>query len=72
MPKSDGSIVFSTTLDNSELEKGLRGTVQEIKELEKELAEYGAEWCYARGKQEELEICRQTYEKIYAAIKAEN
>lgn len=39
MPKSDGSIVFSTTLDNSELEKGLRGTVQEIKELEKELKE---------------------------------
>ena len=39
MPKSDGSIVFSTTLDNSELEKGLRGTVQEIKELEKELQE---------------------------------
>lgn len=37
MPKSDGSIVFSTTLDNSELEKGLRGTVQEIKELEDEL-----------------------------------
>lgn len=37
MPKSDGSIVFSTTLDNRDLEAKLKQTKNEINKLEKEL-----------------------------------
>lgn len=62
---------FTLTLTDIELLSITGPLYSRIKELEKELAEHDTEWCYARGKQEELEICRQTYEKIYAAIKAE-
>lgn len=39
MADGDGQIVFSTTLDNSNLEKGLRETKREIERLKKEIEE---------------------------------